>query len=624
MEKLGGPAYIPNPLTSPALMVLASTAEAARSSSSSPGTMNDYHAVYSSPSNRYIDGEAVHRMVLNSTHYQHRSSHLALYPGAEHYAERMPHDFGPHFLQLHHHLGGGLLHKTSGPTAVFNGTGAFRRVVPPEHAFPFHHMQHQRNLLDREHVESLYKNPEPDKEVVGKERISPQKPEKDSDLSLKRSMSKSPSPKRMGLHEDGDDSNVEGVNIKKEHSEDTECCTGSTGSDNIEADRNSQKGRRRSSSQAPCCPICGTSIRPGEMESHFAWEMERFREENRKLRRSHREAPLQARKNSETFQRKVKQEGKADSNQHLDDTPASTRQQTYLRVCANRMARNGRSTTLKPTRSRSSQSSPVNSPLAAEEGPSGVKTTLCPVCQEEIHGSGDELNSHVEACLRKKEGGGVDENDDINSHEVFEEYEWAGQTRIRATSLLEGGFRASGFQTGIKRKREDEDDGDLNIDGDDSEEYGKPQYTEADVIPCSTNEPDEDNARQALRGAVISGESSPVDKNSPTGGQCTDDDGEDDSAETKANVQNGEHEDGTSNPDLVICSLKARIRELGKKKSEKIKCLICMEPYTNPLASISCWHVHCEECWLRTLGAKKLCPQCNMITSPSDLRRIYL
>ena len=25
------------------------------------------------------------------------------------------------------------------------------------------------------------------------------------------------------------------------------------------------------------------------------------------------------------------------------------------------------------------------------------------------------------------------------------------------------------------------------------------------------------------------------------------------------------------------------------------------EPYTNPLASISCWHVHCEECWLRTL-----------------------
>ena len=45
--------------------------------------------------------------------------------------------------------------------------------------------------------------------------------------------------------------------------------------------------------------------------------------------------------------------------------------------------------------------SPVNSPLAGEEGPSGIKTTTCPVCEEVIHGNGEELNSHVEACLRK-------------------------------------------------------------------------------------------------------------------------------------------------------------------------------------------------------------------------------
>ncbi len=89
------------------------------------------------------------------------------------------------------------------------------------------------------------------------------------------------------------------------------------------------------------------------------------------------------------------------------------------------------------------------------------------------------------------------------------------------------------------------------------------------------------------------------------------------------------------------------------------------DSYTVPLTSIQCWHVHCEECWLRTLvrwtfiilhltkdvqhnhvtstsepcmllsvvlidklsfsqGAKKLCPQCNTITSPGDLRRVYL
>ncbi|MEQ2183860.1 hypothetical protein GOODEAATRI_002271 [Goodea atripinnis] len=48
------------------------------------------------------------------------------------------------------------------------------------------------------------------------------------------------------------------------------------------------------------------------------------------------------------------------------------------------------------------------------------------------------------------------------------------------------------------------------------------------------------------------------------------------------------------------------------------------DSYTMPLTSIQCWHVHCEECWLRTLGNKKLCPQCNTITSPGDLRRVYL
>lgn len=37
----------------------------------------------------------------------------------------------------------------------------------------------------------------------------------------------------------------------------------------------------------------------------------------------------------------------------------------------------------------------------------------------------------------------MDDIDDTNGQEVFEEYEWAGQTRIRATTLLEGGFRGT-------------------------------------------------------------------------------------------------------------------------------------------------------------------------------------
>ena len=185
-------------------------------------------------------------MVLNSNHYQHRSSHLALYPGSEHYAERMSHEFGPHFLQLHHHLGGGVLHKTSGATAVFNGTGAFRRVVPPDHAFPFHHMQHQRNLLERDHVESLYKSKEHEKELIGKEKISHFKPDKDSDVCLERDNSKSPSPKRViTVRGESEDSAVDAKSIKKEQNEIVECCK-SPGSDIDKADGKSLRGKIKS------------------------------------------------------------------------------------------------------------------------------------------------------------------------------------------------------------------------------------------------------------------------------------------------------------------------------------------------------------------------------------------
>jgi len=88
-----------------------------------------------------------------------------------------------------------------------------------------------------------------------------------------------------------------------------------------------------------------------------------------------------------------------------------------------------------------------------------------------------------------------------------------------------------------------------------------------------------------------------------------------------------EHDDATSEPGrsrLVLESLKARVRELEEVARGTPRCLICLEPYRSPLTSIVCWHVHCEECWLQTLGTKKLCPQCMKITSPVDLRKIYL
>lgn len=81
---------------------------------------------------------------------------------------------------------------------------------------------------------------------------------------------------------------------------------------------------------------------------------------------------------------------------------------------------------------------------------------MCPVCNVPIPG---DINIHVESCLKRSEresgaddgingtNSDEDENDSIDVEgEAYEEYEWAGQTRIRASSLLEGGFSAAGTE----------------------------------------------------------------------------------------------------------------------------------------------------------------------------------
>lgn len=75
---------------------------------------------------------------------------------------------------------------------------------------------------------------------------------------------------------------------------------------------------------------------------------------------------------------------------------------------------------------------------------------MCPICLERVP---DDLDIHVEMCLSRSErnngnsnAANVDE-DDINidvEGEEYEEYQWAGQIRIRASSLLEGGYSATG------------------------------------------------------------------------------------------------------------------------------------------------------------------------------------
>lgn len=66
-------------------------------------------------------------------------------------------------------------------------------------------------------------------------------------------------------------------------------------------------------------------------------------------------------------------------------------------------------------------------------------------------------------------------------------------------------FTGTGFATCNIKESAADSDADLDVDGDDTLEYGKAQYTEADIIPCSGAGEDQGEAREreALRGAVL-------------------------------------------------------------------------------------------------------------------------
>lgn len=239
----------------------------------------------------------------------------------------------------------------------------------------------------------------------------------------------------------------------------------------------------------------------------------------------------------------------------------------------------------------------------------------------------EDLQVHVELCLKKQDNRSIsDESDD--EIDVGETYSWCGQTRIRATSLLEGNLSTAGIGTCISKSNENEDEL-VNIDGDD-DTYGQNQYSERDIILLNkederlhdlvvtgTSESPSTStatlARENNQNVANSVSSSPTNFLDKMDVDC-------DKTEINSNSDN-QH----SNPQVIIECLKAKIREYENFIKNRPKCMICLSPeFEKPVVSVSCWHVYCEKCWLATLGAKKLCPQCSMITAASDLRRIYL
>ncbi|XP_023282030.1 E3 ubiquitin-protein ligase RNF220-like isoform X5 [Seriola lalandi dorsalis] len=606
--KMESSSYLPNPLASPALMVLASTAEASRDAS--------IPCQQPRPFGVPVSVEKDVHLPFNNGSYTFASMYHrqgAVPPG---FPNR---DFPPSLLHLHHQFAPPNLDCS--PISMLNhsGVGAFRPFAsPPEdrdgapggYQSAFTPAKRLKGCLDAEASPHLrYSDAEGKEYDFGGSQIPP---------------GGSPSSALKAVEDSGKKIfAVSGLLSDRE--------TSSSPEDRIER---CKKKMSLYDSQAPVCPICQVLLRPGELQEHMETEIERLASICHSKNPSPKDGvTTPGTPKSMLLSVHIKREGESPVVSPLssEDAHHSDRYQTFLRVRANRQtrlnARIGKMKRRKP-----------------EEG-----GQVCPLCSAPLAGSEEEMSRHVEQCLIQREGALDDDSADMDGENGrgFEEYEWAGQKRIRATALLEGGFRGTGFATCNIKESAADSDADLDVDGDDTLEYGKAQYTEADVIPCSGAGEDQGEAREreALRGAVLNGgmpsnritpefskwasdempstsngESSKTDPSTPSSSSS--------SSCAPRTCKNSEIEKVTEEESTATTmeALKARIRELEKQilRGDRYKCLICMDSYTMPLTSIQCWHVHCEECWLRTLGNKKLCPQCNTITSPGDLRRVYL
>nr|XP_046177166.1 E3 ubiquitin-protein ligase RNF220-like isoform X2 [Oncorhynchus gorbuscha] len=678
--KMESSSYLPNPLASPALMVLASTAEASRDASIPCQQPRPFGVPVSM-------GEKDMHLPFNNGSYTFASMYhrQGAVPGG--FPNR---DFPSSLLHLHHQFAPPNLDCS--PISMLNhsGVGAFRPFAsPPDdrdgaggYQSAFTPAKRLKGCLDADASPHLRYTDAEGKEYDFGAQIP------------------SRSPSALKAVEDAGKKifAVSGLLSDRE--------TSSSPEDRIE------RCKRKVSlydSQAPICPICQVLLRPGELQDHMEQEMERLTHMHLSKNPSHGHkdsSVAPGTPKSMLLSVHIKREGESPVVSPLssEDAHHSDRYQTFLRVRANRQTRLNVDDLCWCR--RYAKESVKSAPLGLHNG-----APLAPCCIR--HARIGKMKRRKPEDGQREGAFAEDDSADMDGENGtrFEEYEWCGQKRVRATTLLEGGFRGTGFAM-CSTKENHDSDADLDVDGDDTLEYGKAQYTEADIIPCSGEDQGEAKEREALRGAVLNG-GMPSNRITPEFSKWASDEmpstsnGESskqqppqdpNAACSSSNVprtcKNSEIEKITEGSTATTFeALKARIRELEKQilRGDRYKCLICMrkrfqtdraedknlgqwgralavtapnerrvaesskplpplsiyclyrgyvmgcsgggikrllplrrDSYTMPLTSIQCWHVHCEECWLRTLGNKKLCPQCNTITSPGDLRRVYM
>lgn len=227
----------------------------------------------------------------------------------------------------------------------------------------------------------------------------------------------------------------------------------------------------------------------------------------------------------------------------------------------------------------------------------GGSEIVCPVCLETVFGDPEVTEAHVDACLVHVTS---------RPHEQTE-VGIGGPSRTRATdcvnlaglippkniskfSGVQVSVVASGFH--VRDTNHKDVEGEIDVDGDDEDIFGRAQFTEVDILSASKSMNSSGGSEATVE---IEETSEPLVKRPLSYPQPVS------SPSPSSRLANNVQEQSTPPP----------------------TCRICLDPYAEPTISTQCWHACCRKCWLRCLESR-LCPICKRITTASDLRRIYL
>ncbi|KAK8374079.1 hypothetical protein O3P69_011756, partial [Scylla paramamosain] len=172
--------------------------------------------------------------------------------------------------------------------------------------------------------------------------------------------------------------------------------------------RNLEQARSRRRKARPgesWCPVCGVTLRAGELEAHLTHELDKL------ARLPHARPPSQRTPTPTTAQPAAPTPATPSTSleSRVRGAGRGVDWQEFRRVRSNREVRRSR-----------------------RRGGGAGQEVACPVCglQEGDAAVGEDIHAHIDACLRRVE----EEGDEVEVE--VEEYEWCGETRVRATQML--------------------------------------------------------------------------------------------------------------------------------------------------------------------------------------------